>query len=430
MTFTRRIFPMSTTPHKAARSAVQLLAVVALFSLLWTAALCADKKKKGAAAPSQPSVLERIDYSKIVWPNPPAITRIRFLDQFVGEKLDPQAAAAQKKKSSWMDRLAGVSEEEKSGKQRFVLGQPFGVGVDSKGKVYVADQKVGAIFIFDTKTKEVEFIKHGVQAKFDLITGLAIDDADKLFVADANLHHVLVFNPQHAVEATISDSLDQPVGLAVDNENRFLYVADSARDQVLVYDADTYKLLRKIGTTGKNHTLTDPGEFSRPVGVAVDADGNLYVSDTFNNRIEIFDADGNFISAFGKAGDGPGTLGRPKGLAVDCDGHIWVVDSAQNRVHVFNKEGKLLIWFGGSGLLPGQMSMPVSITIDKDNRVFTTEQLPGRLQMFRYFSQAEAVAENERRDKDQLAKRGQGQGTKPVSSAARPEDNKPKPPGQ
>ncbi len=87
--------------------------------------------------------------------------------------------------------------------------------------------------------------------------------------------------------------------------------------RVLVYDADSYKLLRKIGTTGKNHTLTDPGNFSKPTNVAVDKDGNLYVADTLNDRVEVFDADGNFIRTLGKNGDGPGDFARPKGIAVD-----------------------------------------------------------------------------------------------------------------
>ncbi len=82
-----------------------------------------------------------------------------------------------------------------------------------------------------------------------------------------------------------------------------------------------------------------PGDFAKPTGLAVDADGNLYVCDTLNNRIEIFDADGKFVSTFGKAGDGPGYFARPKGVAIDADGHIWVADGMQDRVQVFNQRG-------------------------------------------------------------------------------------------
>jgi DNA-binding beta-propeller fold protein YncE len=190
--------------------------------------------------------------------------------------------------------------------------------------------------------------------------------------------------------------------MAIDVENRFLYVADAELDQVLVYDADPpFRLLRRIGTGGKAHTLTSPGDFSKPSNVAVDKEGNLYVSDTWNNRIEVFDADGEFIRQFGKHGDGPGYFARPKGIAIDSDGHVWVADGMQNRVQVFTPEGRLLIWMGEKGLLPGMFQGLAGLTIDqKNNRVFTSEQFPGRVQFFRYTTDAEAKAEKERRDNE------------------------------
>ena len=153
--------------------------------------------------------------------------------------------------------------------------------------------------------------------------------------------------------------------MAIDRENRFVYVADAGNDVVDVFDADSFKLLRQIGKPSRKHDQTDPGTFSLPEAVAVDKEGNVYVTDTFNNRVEIFDADGDFISTFGKNGDGPADLERPKGIAIDCDGHIWVVDAAQNLVKVFNKQGRLLIYFGGEGNYPGQFMGPLGIAIDQ-----------------------------------------------------------------
>ena len=73
----------------------------------------------------------------------------------------------------------------------------------------------------------MELIKNGVQARFRLITGLTLDDSDRLFVSDSELRHVLVFDKQHKVEASIGHGIVVPAGLAVDNENRFLYVCDT-----------------------------------------------------------------------------------------------------------------------------------------------------------------------------------------------------------
>jgi DNA-binding beta-propeller fold protein YncE len=383
------------------------LAICLLVSaMLMHSPLCSavDKnKKKKDAAPPQKSLIEQLDNSKIVWPNPPAIARIKYLDFFASEKPPTQAT---NKKGGWMDRLSGVATgETKADRALFQLAQPYGVAVDSKKLLYVADSKVGAIFIFNTENKDLDLIKNGVHARFGLITGLAIDDSDRLFVSDSVLRHVLVMNPQHKVEGAIAQGMSSPAGIAIDNENRFLYVADTDLDQVLVYDADPpYKLIRKMGTSGKGHRLTSPGDFSRPTNVAVTSDGDLYVSDTFNDRVEVFDADGNFIRTFGKAGDGPGYFARPKGLAIDADGHVWVADTVQDRVQVFDREGRLLIWFGGHGILPGQFSAVQGLTIDKDNRVFTSEQYPGRVQAFRYVTNDEAMAEKNRRDADEQKK--------------------------
>jgi len=361
-------------------------------------ALNADKKKKAEAAASTEAKIKAIDYSNIVWPNPPAVARIKYKMWYSSDKAVRNMKGNVQKKSAWMDRLAGTQQSDEVFKRPFELVQPYGCAVDSLGNLYVADQKVGAIFIFSTsETRNVDLIKSGTHAHFVRIIGLAMDDNDRLFVSDPGLKHVLVFNKEHKAEDVITDGMVEPGGLAIDTRNRLLYVADVNLDQILVYDADTLKLLRKIGTTGHKHELTSPGDFSKPTGVAVDAEGNLFVADTMNNRIEIFDADGQFISTFGKAGDGPGYFARPKGVAIDSDGHVWIADGVQDRVQVFNKEGQLLIAFGGHGLLPGQFQGLVAITIDKKDRVFTTEIYPGRAQEFQYVTDAEAEAEHQKR---------------------------------
>jgi DNA-binding beta-propeller fold protein YncE len=381
-------------------TAGRLTILVLLIAVMIAPSTLYGRKKKHEPEQPKPeeSIIKRLDYSKIVWPNPPEITRIRYLDYFAGQKYVPPRETH---KTSWMDRLAGTkTAADKQTNLPFALWTPYGLDVDSKNQLYVADGKVGAIFIFNTATKDVEMIKSGVQARFGLITGLTIDDDDTLFVSDSQLHRVLVFapGPKHQLEGSISEGMVDPGGLAIDTENRFLYVADAGLDQVLVYDADKHNLIRKIGTCCKNHTLTSPGDFSKPTNVAVDSDGNVYVTDTYNNRVEVFDADGQFIRAWGKNGDGPGRFGKPKGIAIDSDGHVWVADAFQDRVQVFTPEGRLLIYFGMHGTLPGQFRDLAGLAIDKKNhRVFTSEQFPGRVQMFGYVPNAEARAEWERR---------------------------------
>lgn len=299
-----------------------------------------------------------------------------------------------------MDRLAGVQPAGTVTHADFRLVQPNGVVVDRAGNIYVADAYVGAVFIFHPQSRTVTMIAHGRDAHFKAITGLAMDDSDRLFVADVQAKQVLVFDPSHKLEATFGlDRFSQPTGLAIDPENRFLYVVDSKKECVFVYDADNYKYLRTVGGPQKKPGDEDPGAFTRPTNAAVDGEGNLYVADTLNNRIQIFDSAGGFISMFGKAGDKPGFLARPKGISVDSDGHIWVVDGQMEVVQVFNRDGTLLGWLGGHGTLPGQFILPVGITVDKQNRVYVTEAyFDGRVQVFQYVTDAEAAAEKAKRE--------------------------------
>ncbi len=382
----------------SSRGGRRLVISVALLGLLFSPCAFAGNKKKTADAINSQSTAApqpQIDLTKLVWPSPPDIGRVRYTNYFAGMKLDYTPAAEQpKRKQTWMDRLAGVQDANNKNHYKpvpFQLLAPYGMAVNSKGNLYVADQKVGGIFIFDTETKDVlDIIGNGKDAAFSWVNAIAIDDDDRLFVSDGKLRRVLIFDKNKKVVDQIKEGLIDPVGLAIDTENRQLYVVDTQADQVVVYDADTLKEKRRIGTGGKNHTLNTPGDFSLPTFVALDKDWNVYVSDTMNYRIEIFDADGGYITQFGKHCDGPGCFAHPKGVAVDSDGHIWVADPMLDLLQAFNRDGQLLGIVGGHGNFLGQFSSLVGVFIDKNNRIFTSEQFPGRVQQFRYVTDAEA----------------------------------------
>jgi DNA-binding beta-propeller fold protein YncE len=406
---------------------VMVLALAAALSGIPSQAKAKNKKQKGKQVVGPPT--STFDASKIVWPSPPELPRVEFKAVLMGQKIDwADLQTPKKPKRSWMDRLAGTEPDEQirnvQQKLGFQLLRPYGVAVDADGNIYVADQGVGAIFIFPESLKgKAQLIKNKVDAPLPMINGLAIDDDGRIFVTDAKLHHVLVLNKLHQPIAEFGTGvLVSPAGIVIDKENRLAYVVDTQQDQVLVFDADSYKLLRRIGTGGKKHTLTSPGNFSLPTNVAVDKDGNVYVTDTLNDRVEIFDADGNFISQFGTAGDGPGHFARPKGIAIDRDGHIWVTDEVQSRVQVFNKEGRLLIYFGELGWYPGQFQALYGITSDdRDNRIITTEQFPGRVQVFRYVTDAEAAAMRNQRENQPRPAGKAARGTPEPKKAAGPD---------
>ncbi|MGA9566154.1 MAG: SMP-30/gluconolactonase/LRE family protein [Candidatus Korobacteraceae bacterium] len=425
---------MWTVGNNSMKAGKTLVAAVLLLTLLAPSSSFADKKKKttqpAPAAPAKP----QIDFSKLAWPGPPNIPRVRYINYLAGQKFDTTPADQQPKvKQTWMDRLAGTQpdKDHKLKQMPFQLLGPNGMATDSKGNLFVADQRVGAIFIFNTETRDASLIRNKFEATFELPNGVAIDDDDRIFISDGKLHRVLILNAKHEVVDQIKEGLVDPVGLAIDTENRLLYVADTQLDQVVVFDADSLKKLRTIGTTGKNHELTTPGNFAGPTGVAVDKDGNVYVTDTMNFRVEIFDGDGKYISLFGQHCDSYGCFAHPKGIAVDSDGHIWVADPMLDILQIFNTEGQLLAFVGGHGSLPGQFSSLVDVYIDKQNRVFTSEQYPGRIQMFRYITDVEAEKLKQEKEQQRLLDRAAktqpatAQAAEAKAPDAKPEEKKP-----
>jgi streptogramin lyase len=355
---------------------VATLLILCLGSLAWA------KKDQDAAKPQ-----DQADPSKLMWPPPPDVPRIKFLQTVFGEEsLNP--SVTKKKKASMLDKMAGVSLPAESTKPR--TRGPYGVAGDSKGHIYVADVTVAAVFNFDFENKKVNLI--GYQ-KLKVPSGVAIDDADRIFVVDSGQDMIFVFRTDGSLEGSFGhDKLVRPVGIAIDNENRFAYVVDSMGNRVAVFDADSYRFLRYVGKP-KNMDALEPGVFERPTNVALDSEGNVYISDTFNARVQVFDADGTFLRTWGKPGSTAGYFMRPKGIAVDADDHVYVVDSEFNNVQVFDTEGNILMYFGTRGDTPGTFTLVSGIGIDKQNRVVVTEQWTGRVQIFRYITDAEAKPE-------------------------------------
>lgn len=384
---------MISSMNLARRVSGSLLAIALLMAAVQVGFADNNKSKKGATA----QVVPAVDLSKLAWPPPPDVTRIRYITLVKGEEdINP---SPKKKRNTFLDKMAGVSLPSERGKPS--LQKPYGIAVDSKGQIYVADPGHAAIFVFDLEGKKVTY--RGIQ-QLTSPAGLAIDDADRLFVSDAVQHVILCFRPDGSLEGSFGQQmLSKPVGIALDPENRYVYVVDSALNKVFVYDSDNFSLLRSFGK--KSDATLAPGTFDRPTNIALDSDYNVYVVDTFNNRIQVFDADGQYLRMFGKQGNIAGTFMRPKGIAVDSDNHVYVVDSEFNNIQVFDSDGRILMFFGSRGDAPGSFTLASGIAIDHNNRVIVDEQWKGRVQVFKYISDEEARPAYEKLAAEQDAKR-------------------------
>ena len=162
-----------------------------------------------------------------------------------------------------------------------------------------------------------------------------------------------------------------------------LYVTDTANHRVW-HITPQGEVLGAWGDFG-----TEPGQFSEPWGIAVASDGTVFVADTWNHRIQKFDAEGQYLGSWGalaqvNLGDpmGQSVFYGPRGIAIGPEGDVYVTDTGNKRVVVFDAEGVFLREFGGSGASPGQMNEPVGIAVDADGTVFVADTWNRRVQVF------------------------------------------------
>jgi len=162
-----------------------------------------------------------------------------------------------------------------------------------------------------------------------------------------------------------------------------LYVADSGNHRVQVLDAEG-NFVRGWGSAGSG-----PGQFQEPWGIAVSAEGWVYVADTWNHRIQVFDLEGTLLTSWGSFMDTqgeaeaePGVFWGPRGLALDAAGRVYVADTGNKRVQVFSPEGEFVTQWGGGGVISGRFEEPTGVAIGPDGSVYVADTWNRRVQKF------------------------------------------------
>ncbi|MDH4289933.1 MAG: 6-bladed beta-propeller [Aquincola sp.] len=205
----------------------------------------------------------------------------------------------------------------------------------------------------------------------------------RIYVSDTVSRFVRLFDVPRGEQHRIGDEdgagqLVKPIGLDVDAAGN-LYVADISQAAILVYGPDR-QYVRRIG--GNKW-------FTRLASVTVDPAGSrLYAVDiggvsSESHMVRVFDAKtGAHLMDIGKRGSGPGEFNLPRDLAIGLQGRLYVVDGGNFRVVVFDREGKYLFSFGSVGKQYGQFARPKEIAIDRDGNVYVVDTAFGNFQIF------------------------------------------------
>jgi DNA-binding beta-propeller fold protein YncE len=262
--------------------------------------------------------------------------------------------------------------------------RPYGVAVDSRGRVIVTDPAISAVHVFDLAGRKYKRIDRWEKSKDPMIApqGVAVDEKDNIYVTDSEAGKVFVFDPQGKTRRVFGSLkggegfFKRPTGIAIDRKTQRVYVTDTLADCVYLLDADG-RVLRRFGERGGER-----GEFNFPVEVQV-KDGLVVIVDALNFRVQLFDRDGNFQAQIGTSGNPAGGIYRPRGVGIDSEDHIYVVDSEMGIVQVFDRRGRLLYRFG-NGTNFGQFLLPAGLCIDRNDRVYLVDSFHRQVQIFQY----------------------------------------------
>ncbi len=281
------------------------------------------------------------------------------------------------------------------------FGAPKGIALDGKGDVVIADEGNSRVAVFK---ENGEFLKtfgsYGSGAgQFGEIKGLTIDPKGNIWVADQGNSRIAEFNEKDEYVKTIGTAgtaggqLKEAKGVAADAHSN-IWVADTGNNRIQKFNEKgefvaTYgfgvsngeeKLEActtscRAGNPGAGH-----GQFEKPRTLATDSAGNVWVTDTGNNRVEELNEKGEYVKVFGTAGTGNGQFNEPVGITIDSHSNTWVTDATNNRVEEFNEKGEYATQFGTTGSENGQFHEPWSIQVNTRNEIFVSDSANTRIQ--------------------------------------------------
>ena len=252
------------------------------------------------------------------------------------------------------------------------LERPWGVTVNSKDHVIVAERGSGRILIYDDNKQIQAFDSQGKAP-----VGVTVDKDDNIYVSDRDNHKIRKFTANGDFLKEVGAKGDQrlqfntPVGIGYNKTNDRLYVCEEKNNPVQVLNPNlTF------------HSIISNNDFNYPLDVSFDHIGNAYVANLISHNVKVFHSNGKLLRTFGTYGSGPGQLNYPLAIAVTNTDTVYVAEMSGNRISVFKTNGEFICNFGKNGKGEGQFDSPAGIAIDSHGNIVITDRGNGRLQVF------------------------------------------------
>lgn len=199
----------------------------------------------------------------------------------------------------------------------------------------------------------------------------------KIYVTDTGRPRVYVMDPKEQSLMVLGGSdvvkLELPLGVAVAADGT-IYVSDGELKKILVFD-EKGNVIREIGKKG---------DFQNNAGIALNEElKRLYVVDSKGHTVRVYSVQGEPLFQFGKNGPNDGDLFFPANIAIDRrNGNVAVVDTQHFKVQIYDKDGRFLKKFGQLGDTPGTFSRPKGVGIDSEGNLYVTDAAFDNIQIF------------------------------------------------
>lgn len=273
-------------------------------------------------------------------------------------------------------------------KQAGTLVKPVAIAVGVDGRMAIADAgKRGVHLYVPSQQKYVLLSKAGGDELASPVS-VIFDGNLNLVVSDSQLAKVFVFDASGNFSKEITPPKKQafvrPTGLAhQEADGNTLYVVDSKNSQVSLFN-DQGQYVKSFGKRGIGN-----GDLNIPTHISSGPDGKIYINDAMNFRAQVFTPQGRFLSMFGHHGDGSGDFAMPKGIAVDRLGTVYVAETLFDTVQLFSLQGDYLLSLGSKGQGPAEFWMPSGLFIDRDNKLYVCDTYNQRIQIFQLYGRGE-----------------------------------------